>query len=458
MALALDGCDHCAVVYIDDILIFSKTRAEHLEHLKLVFGKLQRHSYHARLNKCEFLQEEVEFLGHKISARGIATHPDKVQTLMQWPTPLTTAKQVKAFMGLVTWYRSFIPHLSTIAALLYELMSTRKTFAWSPEAANAMHMLQTLVSEAPILRRFETGLPTRVLSDASLVGIGAVLEQQHDEAWHPVAFWSRKLKDPETRYSATDREWLAVVAAVTRTWPWLLEATLFTICSDYKALETKLCKARHDPPLNDRQARWIEAMMPFPYAFQWINGEKNTVADALSRYPTTCNTTYVIHAAHVGLWKRIRYLADHDLGYRRLRSLAGDPKTDLSEWRGVVIDGAGRIFVPEDDELRTMLISENHDSPFGGHFGSDRTQELLQRHWTWHGLARDVREYVRSCRECQTQKHNTHAVPGKLYPITARRSMANCHPRPGRRPAAFRQSPVHLRIGHGRQIFQVRLP
>ena len=92
MALALDRCDHCAVVYIDDILIFSKTRAEHLEHLKLVFGKLQRHSYHARLNKCEFLQEEVEFLGHKISARGIATHPDKVQTLMQWPTPLTMAK------------------------------------------------------------------------------------------------------------------------------------------------------------------------------------------------------------------------------------------------------------------------------------------------------------------------------------------------------------------------------
>ena len=128
MSLALDGCDHCAVVYIDDILIFSKNRAEHLEHLQLVFSKLQKHSYHARLNKCEFLQEEAEFLGHRVSAQGIAMHPDKVQTLLQWPTPLTTPKQVKAFIGLVTWYRAFIPHLATIAALLYELMSTRKTF------------------------------------------------------------------------------------------------------------------------------------------------------------------------------------------------------------------------------------------------------------------------------------------------------------------------------------------
>ena len=421
MSLALDGCDHCAVVYIDDILIFSKTRDEHLEHLRLIFGKLQAHSYHARLNKCEFLQDEVEFLGHKISARGIATHPDKVQTLLQWPTPLTTAKQVKAFMGLVTWYRSFIPHLATIAAPLYKLMSTRADFVWTPEAATAMETLQKLVSAAPILRRWEPGRPTRVITDASLVGIGAVLEQRHGDDWHPVAFWSRKLKDPETRYSATDREWLAIVAAVTRVWPWLLEASPFEVHSDHKALQSKLCKARHDPPLNDRQARWIEAMMPFPYSFQWIKGETNTVADALSRYPASANSAYVVHAAHVGLWKRLRYLAAQDPEYRKLRVLAQDPKTDLSEWKGVVLDGVGRIFVPDNDEIRTLLISENHDSAFSGHFGAKRTQGLVQRHWTWHGLARDVRDYVRSCRECQVQKHSTHPTHGKLHPITARR-------------------------------------
>ena len=104
MALALNGCEHCAVVYIDDILIFSRTREEHLEHLRTVFAKLEAHSYHVRLAKCEFLKEEVEFLGHRISSGGISTHPDKVKALVEWPAPLTNAKQVKSFMGLVVWY------------------------------------------------------------------------------------------------------------------------------------------------------------------------------------------------------------------------------------------------------------------------------------------------------------------------------------------------------------------
>ena len=104
------------------------------------------------------------------------------------------------------WYRSFIPHLATIAKPLYDLMSTKRKFEWTPEATNAAEDLKRLVSEAPILKRWEPDKPTRIITDASLVGIGAVLEQQHDERWHPVAFWSRKLKDPETRYSATDRE------------------------------------------------------------------------------------------------------------------------------------------------------------------------------------------------------------------------------------------------------------
>ena len=94
MSRALAGCEHCAVVYIDDILIFSKTRAEHLEHLQLVFGKLQKASYHARLEKCEFLQEEVEFLGHRLSRGGISTHPDKVSALVKWAAPLKSLAEV----------------------------------------------------------------------------------------------------------------------------------------------------------------------------------------------------------------------------------------------------------------------------------------------------------------------------------------------------------------------------
>ena len=253
--------------------------------------------------------------------------------------------------------------------------------------------------------------------------LGSVLylEQQHGVDWRPIAYWSRKLRDPETRYSATDLEWLAVVAAVTRVWPWMLEGRPFTICSDHKALERKLHKSVHDPPLNDRQARWIESLAPFSYTFQWIKGESNPVADALSRNPATCCAVTVVHSLLAGLRKRIKYLAKDDPEYQGLVQQAKDHVNDMHNWHGLIVDGQGRIMVPADDEIRTLIISEAHDSPMAGHFGMDRTIELVQRQWNWKGLRADVRAYVRSCLLCQRAKHSVNAPPGKLHPIVAER-------------------------------------
>ena len=153
MESTLADSGHCAVVYIDDILVFSCSRGDHLSHLATVFGKLASHSYHTRLPKCEFMKEEVEFLGHKLSKGGISTHPDKVKALTAWPMPLTTPSQVKSFLGLVMWYRSFIPHLSTIAAPLFALTSARKRFEWTLECAEAAARLQQAVTQAPVLVR-----------------------------------------------------------------------------------------------------------------------------------------------------------------------------------------------------------------------------------------------------------------------------------------------------------------
>ena len=453
MTLALNGCEHCSVVYIDDVLIFSRTREEHLEHLHLVFRKLQEHSYHVRLDKCEFLQTEVEFLGHRINQDGISTHPDKVDTLKKWPTPFTTLKEVKSFMGLVMWYRSFIPHLATIAKPLYDLMSTKRKFEWTPEATTAVETLKQLVSEAPILKRWEHERPTRIITDASLVGIGAVLEQRHGEQWHPVAFWSRKLKDPETRYSATDREWLAAVTAVTRVWPWMVEGSPFELCSDHKALETKVSKSRHDPPLNDRQARWVEALMKFPCTFRWIKGETNAVADALSRYPPVCQTVMVVQAATVGLWKRIRYLAEHDPMYEQLRKAAADPQSDLSETQGVVVDSSGRILVPSDEELRTFLISENHDTPLRRAFRGRANPRActatldMDRHRSRHQGIRPVMP-----RMPITEAHER-CPGGPTTPYRGPETLAARYLRPGWRIASIREGTQHPDRGHGRQIF-----
>ena len=322
MTEALQGLEDFTIVYIDDILIFSHTREQHMEHLDRVFGALGAARYHVRLQKCDLVKQEVNFLGHRLTREGITTQQQKVDALRGWKTPFTTTRQVKSFLGGFAWYQVYLPHFATMAAPLFALTSAKKGFQWTRECELAVQQLKDSLQAAPVLARWSNELPTRVVTDASKVGVGAVLEQKHGERWRPVAYWSRKLRDPETRYSATDLEWLAVVLAVTRVWHWLLEGRHFTICSDHQALGRKLHKSTHDPPLNDRQARWIEALAPFSFHFEWIKGANNTLADALSRNPAEeapqLHSITVVHALLAGLWKRLKYLIKEDEYYQEL--------------------------------------------------------------------------------------------------------------------------------------------
>ena len=131
MSLALKGCEDWAVVYIDDVLVFSDNREQHLKHLEQVFAALQTHGYHVRLEKCTFLHDTVCFLGHVISPEGIHAAADRGQVMSGFKTPFTKAKQVRSFLGLVMWYKSFIPHAATLAAPLFDLTSTKKKFEWT---------------------------------------------------------------------------------------------------------------------------------------------------------------------------------------------------------------------------------------------------------------------------------------------------------------------------------------
>ena len=194
MGVALEGCEHCSVVYIDDILIFSQSRSEHLRHLQLIFQKLSHHSYHARLAKCEFLKDEVEFLGHTLNSNGIATAPDKVKALREWPVPFSSAAQTKSFLGLVMWYRSFIPHLATIAAPLFALTSTKTKFQWTPECGEAVERLKSIVAAAPVLARWEGERDTRLISDASKVGLGRCWSNNMARSGAPSPFGQESLK------------------------------------------------------------------------------------------------------------------------------------------------------------------------------------------------------------------------------------------------------------------------
>ena len=195
MPFALRGCEAFTAVYIDDVLIFSATREEHLEHLQEVFKRLQKEAYHVRLAKCHFLTKEVRFLGHTLTDEGIKAVTTREKDFEIFTPPFESAKKVRSFLGLVMWYKAFIPHISTIAAPLFPLTSAHRKPVWTEEATQAVEALKLAILTAPTLIRFNRDLPTRVTTDASGVGIGAVLEQMVETTWKPVAFWSRKLKD-----------------------------------------------------------------------------------------------------------------------------------------------------------------------------------------------------------------------------------------------------------------------
>ena len=274
METVLADLPNC-MVYIDDILIYTVTHETHMEILLKVLQRLLHHKLYIKLGKCEFLKNTVTFLGHCITKNSITPDPSKKQKIQGWSTPLKSAKEVRQFWGLVSWLGMYLPNLATIAAPLTKLSSSRRKFIWTAEADQSMKELQRLTGKAAPLLLWEAERPTRITTDASDVGLGAVMEQLHEKEWHPIEFWSRKLKPAETRYSATDKEWLAVVEAVSNHWRHLLEGRPCIIRTDHKPLLHKLAKSAPIPPLLPRQARWIERLSGFDLRYQHVAGNDN---------------------------------------------------------------------------------------------------------------------------------------------------------------------------------------
>ena len=251
------------------------------------------------------------------------------------------------------------------------------------------------------------------------------MEQLHEKEWHPIEFWSRKLKPAETRYSATDKEWLAVVEAVSTHWRHLLEGRPCIIRTDHKPLLHKLAKSAPIPPLLPRQARWIERLSGFDLRYQHVAGNENPIADALSRtLEFYIDATELTESANP-LLQRLQAAAAQDAQYQaRLKAITGDhnnpqPKyPELTVSQGLIYRAPNICEVPYDPSLRTYLLEMNHDDPLAGHFGRDRTLELIKRKWYWPGLAAQVEQYVKSCNVCQKSKSSkpSLAVPQPILP------------------------------------------
>ncbi|CAA0832795.1 Uncharacterized mitochondrial protein AtMg00860, partial [Striga hermonthica] len=265
--------DQFVIVFIDDILIYSKRQKEHEEHLRVVLETLRREKLYAKFSKCEFWLQRVSFLGHVITQAGIEVDPSKVSAVQNWSTPRSSSK-VRSFLGLAGYYRRFIEGFSKIALPLSQLTRKSVKFDWTDRCEASFQELKRRLTSAPVLTIPDPSRSFTIFSDASRQGLGCVLMQDGQV----VAYASRQLKPHEQNYPTHDLE-LAVVVHALKIWRHYLYGGRCEIFTDHKSLQYIFTQKE----LNMRQRRWLELVKDYDCSIQYHPGKANVVADALSR-------------------------------------------------------------------------------------------------------------------------------------------------------------------------------
>ena len=435
--------DDFVVVFLDDILVYSKDPSKHLEHLRIVLEKLHQHQFFAKLSKCSFGQESIEFLGHIVGPDGIKMDPKKVEAVRQWPRPATVT-EVRAFLGLAGYYRRFVKGFSKIAAPLTNLtrQDSDVPASWDAACEEAFRALKEALTSAPVLLFPDITKPFVVYTDASSVAAGAVLLQDQGNGLQPVAFYSKKFTPAESRYPVYEQELFALVTAL-QEWRCYLEGAAATIYTDHQSLQRLMTQ----PQLNGRQARWLELIWHYQHSIKFKEGVAN-LADPFSRRPDFLQSISS-GAATYGSPSSPRSCSPFspkstEYGDYRAAALHNFETTlQIPGWRVQLLEGyqqdpyyqpgrkhnralksvdgvwyyRHRLAVPNFGDLRQQLLREAHDSPLAGHQGRTRTLELLTQHYWWPRITAWVRRYVRACHSCQVNKPRNTAAPGLLQPL-----------------------------------------
>ncbi|GJS70706.1 putative reverse transcriptase domain-containing protein [Tanacetum coccineum] len=265
--------DKFVIVFIDDILIYSKNKQEHEEHLKIILELLKKEELYAKFSKCEFWIPKVQFLGHVIDNKGIHVDPAKIESVKDWASPKTPT-EIRQFLGLAGYYRRFIEGFSKIAKPMTKLTQKKVKFEWGDKQEAAFQLLKQKLCSAPILALPEGSEDFIVYCDASIKGLGAVLMQREKV----ISYASRQLKIHEKNYTTHDLELGAVVFAL-KIWRHYLYGTKCTVFTDHKSLQHIL----NQKELNMRQRRWLELLSDYDCDIRYHPGKANVVADALSR-------------------------------------------------------------------------------------------------------------------------------------------------------------------------------
>lgn len=393
------------LVFFDDILIYSKSRDVHLEHLRIVFQILQQHSLFVKLSKCSFATAQVEYLGHVISGTGVATKPQNIEAITNWPLPQNVSK-LRGFLGITGYYRRFDRGYGQICRPLHDLLK-KNSFQWTQMHTDAFNKLKEIMTTCPVLALPDFTKPFVLEADACGSGIGAVLMQ----AGRPIAYLSKSLGPKAAAQSVYEKEALAILEALKK-WRHYLLGNPLIIKTDQQSLRFMTTQKLTE----GIQHKLLLKLLEFDYTIEYKKGKENIAADALSRRDVKCHAITVA----VPEWMediKLSYVQDPDSG-KLLSKIAKDvsdpPQYSVKD--GIIRHGA-KIYVGATTNMRLTLLENFYQSALGGHSGAKATYQRIKRIFCWPHLKSMVQKFVSECPVCQLTKVEHISPPGLLEPL-----------------------------------------
>ena len=396
--------------YIDDLLVTTNgSYQQHLRDLEVVFQRLQGAGLKVNATKSLFSQQEVEYLGYLITREGIKPQPKKIAAIQNMAPP-KTRRQLRSFLGLVNYYRDMTKRHSEIIAPLTKMTSNKIHFKWTKVEQQAFETIKLAISKETLLSYPDFSKTFEIHTDASLTQLGAVLSQEGK----PIAFYSRKLTSPQQKYTTTERELLAIVETL-KEFRNILLGQKIIVHTDHKNLTQKNFNT-------DRVIRWRLIMEEYGPELKYIQGEKNVVADALSRLdlgesPAFSSKTEQINFYHEEIFNNLHeypedvmpiefgYIQAHQKEDPELQEKLKDDKYKLHTFHGAgktyeLICKDNKIVIP--NSLKQKVMDWYHTILV--HPGRDRTEKTISQHFYWKGMHSDIEKFCKLCPTCQKTK------------------------------------------------------
>lgn len=392
--------------YIDDVLIASDDVIQHKQHLAKVFERFTEYGISINLSKCCFGQKQLEFLGYEVSTEGIRPLEDKVKAIKDFPKPQTVA-ELRRFLGMVNFYRSHLPNAASYQSELNKyLHGSRKNdktkIEWTETSDNAFEQCKESLQSACTLFHPLSDAPLALMTDASDTCVGAVLQQYVCNTWKPLGYFSKALSAVQRKYSAYDRELLAIYMSI-KHFRNLHEGRLLTIFTDHKPLVYAFKKLGTDKE-TPRRTRHLMFISEFTTDIRYIEGQQNKIADALSRVETVLCPTTIDYAALAEAQACDDYVTNNNVSGNIQLKRISLPDCDNNVYCDISTDNV-RPYIPI--SFRKLIFDSIHGL---SHPGIRTTRKMICQKFFWPGMNKDVGIWAKTCVRCQRTKVQRHTV------------------------------------------------